>query len=189
MADEMILTTAEAAQSGARPIARVNILDKETGATTPVDVRTCARGVVCDEGKTVQEHVNRLYEHIGDTDVHLTAEEKKGLETTAGAQEKADAALAKAKAYADKQDAALSMVVAQKISVVIGAEKPAAGPVLWFNTSRHPVPEEPEADAALLILTDAETDVKVNVDGAVHNVGNAVADGEATGSVYNFDIL
>ena len=94
----MFETLADAGET--RPITRVQLVEKETGQKKDVDVFTCARGVICDEGKPVQEHVNRLYEHIDDTDVHLTAEEKKGLETTAGAQEKADAALAAAKEYA-----------------------------------------------------------------------------------------
>lgn len=48
------------------PITRLTIKDAETGTETPVDVKTCARAVVCDENKTVQDHVAALAAHLAD---------------------------------------------------------------------------------------------------------------------------
>lgn len=46
------------------PITRLTIKDAETGTETPVDVKTCARAVFCDENKTVQDHVAALSVHL-----------------------------------------------------------------------------------------------------------------------------
>lgn len=46
------------------PITRLTVKDTETGEETPVDVKTCARAVVCDENKTVQDHVAALAAHL-----------------------------------------------------------------------------------------------------------------------------
>lgn len=79
-----------------KPIATVNVTDKETGAVTPVNVSTCAEAVVCNQGIPMQIHLQNLYEHAEDDGAHLSAEEKAALETTEGAQEKADSAKAEA---------------------------------------------------------------------------------------------
>ncbi len=41
-----------------RPITRLTIKDTETGTETETDIKTCARGVECDEGRTVQDHIS-----------------------------------------------------------------------------------------------------------------------------------
>ena len=64
MAENVNVSTTVEATDSTIPIARVTIKDEETGTETPVDVRTCARGVVCDEGKTVQDHVADLDAHM-----------------------------------------------------------------------------------------------------------------------------
>lgn len=53
------------------PITRLTIKDTETGAETPVDVKTCARGVTCNEGKTVQDHIDTLAAHVGNAGLHM----------------------------------------------------------------------------------------------------------------------
>lgn len=78
------------------PIVKIEIIDKETGKKTPVNVATCAEAVVCREGIPMEEHLQNIYEHMDDGG-HLTAEEKAALETQDGAQEKADDALEAAK--------------------------------------------------------------------------------------------
>lgn len=54
-----------------KPITRITITDKETGTETEVDVATCARGVVCDEGKTVQDHIADFVAHEKDVNRHV----------------------------------------------------------------------------------------------------------------------
>lgn len=107
----------------ARPLARMQIIDKEAGISTDVDVKTCARGVTCDQGIDLQTHLRALYSHAEDTTVHMTAEEKNGLETTTGAQEKADAALTEAKSYTDTKAvdlaASINMATATKIAAAL----------------------------------------------------------------------
>ena len=64
MAENVNVSTTVEATESTIPIARVTIKDEEAGTETPVDVRTCARGVVCDEGKTVQDHIADLNAHM-----------------------------------------------------------------------------------------------------------------------------
>lgn len=54
-----------------RPITRLTIKDTETGAETETDVKTCARGVTCDEGKTVQDHISDFVAHKKDVNRHV----------------------------------------------------------------------------------------------------------------------
>ena len=75
-----------------KPFATVKVIDKETGSEVPVNVYTCAEAVVCNAGVPMQIHLQNLYEHAEDEGAHLTPEQKAGLETQAGAQEKADLA-------------------------------------------------------------------------------------------------
>lgn len=54
-----------------RPITRLTIKDTETGAETETDVKTCARGVTCDEGKTAQDHISDFVAHKKDVNRHV----------------------------------------------------------------------------------------------------------------------
>lgn len=54
-----------------RPITRFTIKDKETGTETETDVKTCARGVTCDEGKTAQDHISDFVAHKKDVNRHV----------------------------------------------------------------------------------------------------------------------
>ena len=54
-----------------RPITRLTIVDKETGAETETDIQTCARGVTCDEGKTAQDHISDFVAHKKDVNRHV----------------------------------------------------------------------------------------------------------------------
>lgn len=54
-----------------RPITRLTIKDKETGIETETDVKTCARGVTCDEGKTAQDHISDFVAHKKDVNRHV----------------------------------------------------------------------------------------------------------------------
>lgn len=54
-----------------RPITRLTIKDKETGTETETDVKTCARGVTCDEGKTAQDHISDFVAHKKDVNRHV----------------------------------------------------------------------------------------------------------------------
>lgn len=54
-----------------RPITRLTIKDAETGAETETDVKTCARGVTCDEGKTAQDHISDFVAHKKDVNRHV----------------------------------------------------------------------------------------------------------------------
>ena len=79
-------------------IARAKVLD-ETGEEIPVDVRTCAEAVTCSEGKTAQDHFETLSDHIADTGAHPTNTRQAAWdakETPAGAQNKANEAVARA---------------------------------------------------------------------------------------------
>jgi len=91
------------------PIVTVTVIDKESGNETPVNVKTCTDGVTCPEGKTMSEHLQALYGHSGNADIHLTKEQKNSLETQAGAQAKAkaaqDAAISAASLMAEKAKA------------------------------------------------------------------------------------
>lgn len=75
-----------------KPFATMKVIDKETGEEIPVNVYTCAEAVTCNAGIPMQTHLQNLYAHAEDDNAHLTAEEKVGLETQAGAQAKADSA-------------------------------------------------------------------------------------------------
>lgn len=79
-----------------KPIVSMKVIDKESGTETPVHVATCAKGVTCSQGITMEQHLDNLYGHTEDPDIHLAAGEKAGLETQEGAQAKADAAKAAA---------------------------------------------------------------------------------------------
>lgn len=54
-----------------RPITRLTIKDTETGTETETDVKTCARGVTCDEGKTAQDHISDFVAHKKDVNRHV----------------------------------------------------------------------------------------------------------------------
>ena len=75
-----------------KPIANMQVVDKEHGTSTPVNVATCAEAVACSKGITLEEHLQTLHGHVADTGAHLTAEEKANLETKTGAQQKATTA-------------------------------------------------------------------------------------------------
>ncbi len=75
-----------------KSIATLKIIDESTGETTPVNVRTCAEAVTCPNGMTLDGHLAALDAHAADEGSHLTADQKAGLETQTGAQEKATAA-------------------------------------------------------------------------------------------------
>ena len=104
MVETELKVKAAAANGSTLPLTRVQLVEKETGAAQDVDIETCARGVTCDDNKDLQTHLIEIHGHMEDESIHLTADEKKGLESTQGAQAKADAALAAAKEYADKKD-------------------------------------------------------------------------------------
>ena len=86
-----VCTVALLAANG-KPIATVNVIDKETGTTIPVNVATCTEAVVCSAGIPMQTHLQNLYGHTEDAEAHFTAGEKQNIETKAGAQAKATAA-------------------------------------------------------------------------------------------------
>ena len=75
-----------------KPVVTMKVIDKDSGTETPVHVATCAEAVTCSQGIPMEQHLANLYGHKADTDIHLTAGEKAGLETQTGAQAKADAA-------------------------------------------------------------------------------------------------
>lgn len=60
-----------AGMADTRPITRLTIKDKETGTETETDVKTCARGVTCDEGKTAQDHISDFVAHKKDVNRHV----------------------------------------------------------------------------------------------------------------------
>ncbi len=75
-----------------KPIANMQVVDKENGTSTPVNVATCAEAVACSKGITLEEHLQTLHSHAADTGAHLTVKEKAEIETQTGAQTKATAA-------------------------------------------------------------------------------------------------
>lgn len=149
MAEEVVITAGET-EAGTLPIARVQMIDKDTGAATDVDLHTCARGVTCDENKTLQQHLVEIHGHMEDDTVHLTAEEKNGLETTTGAQAKADAALAAAKTYADAQDVKVLTAAGQAADTKIAAAlvEAATDAATKANTAKNEAIAAATADAA-----------------------------------------
>ena len=74
------------------PIATMKVIDKETGAETPVNVTTCVEAVKCNRGITMDQHLANLYGHANNDGIHLSEGEKANLETKEGAQAKASAA-------------------------------------------------------------------------------------------------
>jgi hypothetical protein len=74
------------------PIAVLTVIDKKTGEETEVYVQTCAEAVTCPDGTALTAHLLALDNHAKDAAIHLTADEKAGLETKQGAQDKATAA-------------------------------------------------------------------------------------------------
>lgn len=95
------------------PIATVKVIDKETGTETPVHIATCTDAVTCSQGIPTSQHLENLYAHANDEGAHLTAEEKAGLETQEGAQEKATTAK-------DEAIAAASLMVENATVVAAG---------------------------------------------------------------------
>ncbi len=81
-----------AAATDGTPIVRLEIIDKETGTKTPVNVSTCAEAVKCSAGIPMEEHLANLYGHANNDGVHLTPEQKANMETQEGAQKKANIA-------------------------------------------------------------------------------------------------
>ena len=80
-------------------IARAEIIDPETGKKIPVDVRTRAEAVACEDGRTAQEHFRDIIKHMADSTLHPSVTKQAGWdakETTAGAQSKANEAVARA---------------------------------------------------------------------------------------------
>lgn len=75
-----------------KSIATLKIIDEATGAVIPVNVRTCAEAVTCPDDRPLPEHLAVLDGHAQNEGIHLTIEEKAGLETQEGAQKKATAA-------------------------------------------------------------------------------------------------
>lgn len=76
-------------------IARAKVIDEATGNEVPVDVRTCAEAVTCAEGKTMQQHLQAIADHMSNAAAHPTAEKRlewDSKETPSGAQAKATAA-------------------------------------------------------------------------------------------------
>lgn len=148
MSDEMILSNEET--GAARPVARMAVIDKETGKEIPVDVKTCARAVTCDEGKTMEEHLQTIYGHTDNPNIHMTAEEKAGMETTTGAQEKANAALQAAKNYATEKDkevlSAAGAAADQKISTAL--QTAASDATTKANEAKNAAITAAAADAA-----------------------------------------
>lgn len=136
MGNEVVLNTD--GTETARPIARVQIVDKEAGTATDVDVKTCARAVICDKDIDLQTHLEALCGHAEDTTAHLTAEEKNGLETTTGAQGKADAALTSAKEYTDTKsvDLAASMNTETDAKITAALETAASDASTKANTAK-----------------------------------------------------
>ena len=78
--------------SDGKPIAFLNVINKDKGTVTPVHLSTCAEAVVCKQGIPMEIHLANLYGHAQDAGAHLTAEQKAKLETKTGAQDKATAA-------------------------------------------------------------------------------------------------
>ena len=91
-----------------RPVVAITVIDKETGNKTVVDVETCSDGVTCPSGKKLSDHLQELHGHADNDSIHLTAEQKAGMETQAGAQAKAN------KAKEDAVTAASLLIAAAK---------------------------------------------------------------------------
>jgi hypothetical protein len=122
MAEKMIIAMA----ADGTPIAVMKIIDSENGTETPVNVYTCTEAVVCPEGKTVQQHLEALYSHANNEGAHLTPTEKAGLETQAGAQEKATTAKTEAVAAASLMAQAAKTEAAQDATTKSEAARNAA---------------------------------------------------------------
>lgn len=75
MADVTEITTTPTG-AATYPQYQLNVKDSESGTLTPVNAKTCTRAVVCDEGINMQEHLQRLYEHVDDQNRHITDEER-----------------------------------------------------------------------------------------------------------------
>lgn len=54
-------------------IGRVSVVDEVTGEHTPIDARTRAEAVSTDEGKSTQEKINEINEHIENLAIHSAA--------------------------------------------------------------------------------------------------------------------
>ncbi len=115
-----------AVDANGKPIATMKIIDKETGTETPVNVATCAEAVVCNKGIPMEQHLQNLYGHAGNADVHLSAGEKAVLETQAGAQEKATKAKQEAIAASSLEISAAKAAAAADTTAKANAARDAA---------------------------------------------------------------
>lgn len=98
--------------SDGKPIAFLNVINKDKGTLTPVHLSTCAEAVVCKQGIPMEIHLANLYGHAQDAGAHLTAEQKANLETQQGAQAKAIAAQKAA------ETAASLMIATEKTNIL-----------------------------------------------------------------------
>lgn len=123
-----------------KPFATVKVIDKETGTEVPVNVYTCAEAVVCNAGIPMQIHLQNLYGHAEDADLHLAEGEKQNLETKAGAQAKATAAKSEAIAAASLEIAAVRRGASDDATAKANAARDAAyryADGISANLSRH----------------------------------------------------
>lgn len=118
--------TVSAMATNGKPVAAIKVIDKETGAEIPVNVYTCAEAVVCNAGIPMQVHLQNIYGHTDNAELHLTAVEKQRLETKDGAQAKATAAKAEAITYASLLIADLKAVAAEDASAKAAAARNAS---------------------------------------------------------------
>ena len=109
-----------------KPIATVQVIDKETGTAVPVNVSTCTEAVVCNAGIPVQIHLQNLYGHAEDAEAHLTPGEKQNIETKTGAQEKATVAKSEAIAAASLETQAAKAEAAEDATAKANAARDAA---------------------------------------------------------------
>ncbi len=109
-----------------KPIATVQVIDKETGTAVPVNVSTCTEAVVCNAGIPMQTHLQNLYGHAEDAEAHLAPGEKQNIETKTGAQAKATTAKTEAIAAASLETkAAMTAAAADATAKAIAAREAA----------------------------------------------------------------
>ena len=109
-----------------KPIATVQVIDKETGTAVPVNVSTCTEAVVCNAGIPVQTHLQNLYGHAEDAEAHFTNGEKRNVETQTGAQAKATTAKNEAIAAASLEIQAAKNAAADDATSKANAARDAA---------------------------------------------------------------
>nr|DAE43200.1 MAG TPA: tail collar fiber protein [Caudoviricetes sp.] len=158
-----------------RPITRLTIKDKETGTETETDVKTCARGVTCDEGKTAQDHISDFVAHKKDVNRHVLVQVGGDEPATGPALWIDEKNLLHYKDKSGSKDdlyPATKAALVEGLSALLAGVKKTAQTDLSSHTSNKNNPHGVTAEQAGADLKGAAAAVQVNLDTHTGNKSN-----------------